>query len=118
MCLQVFFKPSPTLRCMRTLCVLGQLSSLSVSPGHGLVLPEGESGGFEFAGRALMLSCVSPAIFVCTATPCMFVRMFGVPTRLLGSTLLQQCTVRCLWRFQTVSDTISHLVLHTSNLLN
>ena len=62
------------------------------------MLPEGESGGLEFAGRALMLSCVSPAVLACAATPCVSVRMFGVPTRLLGSTLLQQCAALRLWR--------------------
>ena len=69
------FEPCPTLcACMRTLCVPRQFSSPSVSPGYGLVLPEGECGGFEFAGHALMLSCVSPAIFACAAMPCMSVR--------------------------------------------
>ena len=90
---------SPTLcTCMRTLCMHGQLSSPSVSLGHGFVLPEGESGGFEFAGCALILSCVSPAIFTCSATPCMSVRRFGMPTCLLGSTLLQRCAALRIWK--------------------
>ena len=69
------FEPCPTLcTCMHTLCVPGQFLSTSISPGHGLVLPEGECGSFEFAGHALMLSCMSPAIFACAAMPCMSVQ--------------------------------------------
>ena len=83
-------EPSRTLcACMRTLCVPGQLSSPSVLPGHGLMLL-GESGSFEFAGHAQILSCVSPAVFVCVAMQYVSACTFSVPTRLLGLTLLQQ----------------------------
>ena len=69
---------------MRALCVLGQLPSPSVSSGHDLVLPVSESGGFGSAGPVLARLCVSPAVFACSATPCVAVRVFGVLVRLMA----------------------------------
>ena len=36
----------------------------------------------------LMIFCTCLTVFACTATPCVFTHMFGVPARLLGSTWL------------------------------
>jgi len=49
------------------------------------VLLVGESSGFASTEHVLTRSYVSPAIFMWFVTPCVPVRMFGVPTWFLGS---------------------------------
>ena len=57
------------------------LLSLPDSSACCIALQLGESGD---SGPVLMTSCVYAAVFACTATSCVSMRMFGVPAQLLG----------------------------------
>ena len=64
--------------------VFAWLSSLPDSSACCVALQLGKSGNFGDSGPVLMISCVYPTIFACTATSCVSMRMSGVPARLLG----------------------------------
>lgn len=79
------FELSPPPRtCIQMLSMHGQVLGPSASSVHlNLVLLVGKTGDFGSSVRALMVFCMSSAVFSCTATPYVSVHMFGVPAWLL-----------------------------------
>ena len=65
---------------VRRVCMA--LSGPSGRPKH-VALPVGKSDSSGSAGRILTIFCVSLDAFAWSATPCVFIRMFGVPAWVL-----------------------------------